>query len=137
MISLKQIEGVAALEQLAVDLQGVDLSALQQEVRLNLLGDLDAPQTGTAKWSPFSQITVLYAYFIFATPSTAQAQAVVKKNTTTLCTLTAAANNFKSNNFTANAGDILIAATDYLTVDLTSVQAAKNLTLTIGYKKWQ
>lgn len=138
-IALKQIEGLDSVLQAAQALEGVDLSALEKpsmEVRLNLVGDLVA-STGTAKWSPFSQITILYAYFTFAKVSSTQAQARLNKNTTPLCTLTAASNAYKSDAFTAVEGAVLIANTDFLTVDLLSVQGATNLTLTIGYKKWQ
>lgn len=138
LLALKQIADVQELIAAAQALSGVDLSALQgqiSEVRLNFF----EPEVivGTAKWFPFTQVTVMYAYFVFGTPSTVQAQLQVKKNNSSIIALAANANAYKSNIFVGNAGDILVGQNDFLTVDITSVQNAKNLLLTLGYKQWQ
>ena len=88
------------------------------------------PTVGFVKFYPPQTITITSMYVAIGAQSTSDIMVALKKNGTSVATITLAAN---SNRTLSQAASITVTTSDYLTVDIMSANSGQNLNLTLVY----
>jgi hypothetical protein len=107
-------------------------SVFTQTKTLNFVGYLK-PVTGSSRWYPERNITLLYAYLTVSEPSSNNILCDLNMNSSSISNITMVVpqNKFKSIRYDFNVN---VSEDDYLTLDIIQAVDGRNLALTIVYR---